>query len=240
MGEGKRGLRAHRHHRAASGGHPGERGQHFRRGCSARPGELRIGEPGGRVGHHQPGRAAASAQPAGDDDASDRHGEQRHAGNGTGQDRAAAAPGVRAAGPGCPALRRGGPACLAGPPDGGAAGPASWGAIAGTTGIGSVRCWSASAASHPASRCHSSPASRHALIDCCHTDRPAAPATARGVTGPRARALRVRFRLPAGGSVPVPEPPRVSGSPSATGIVPGADAGPGSGWSPPAVRPSQP
>ena len=103
-----------------------------------------------------------------------------------------------------------------------------------------MRCWSASAASHPASRCHSSPASRHALIDCCHTDRPAAPAIARGVAGPRARALRVRFRLPARGSVPVPEPPRVSGSPSATGIVPGADAGPGSGWSPPAVRPSQP
>jgi hypothetical protein len=144
-------------------------------------------------------------------------------------------------GPGCcPPRPRGGSACLAGPPDGGAAGPASSGTVAGTTGIGSVRCSSTSADSHPASRCHSNPASRHALIDCCHTDRPPGPAGARDVAGPRARAPRIRCHLPAGGSAPVPEPPRASGPPSARGIVGGADAGPGSGWSPPAVRLSQP
>ena len=156
--------------------------------------------------------------------------------------RACGRPGPRRGrpGPGCCPRPRGGPACLAGPPDGGAAGPASSGTIAGTTGIGSVRCSSTSAGSHLASRCHSSPASRHALIDCCHTDRPPAPAGARDVAGPRARAPRIRCQLPARGSVPVPEPPRVPGPPSATGIVVGADAGPGSGWSPPAVRLSQP
>ena len=249
-GEGKRGLRAHRNHRAAGRGHPGERGRHFRRGCSARPGELCIGQPGGRGGHHQPGRAAAGAQPAGDDDASDRHGEQRHAGNGTDQERAAAAPGMRAAGPArLPAGR--GARML--PRARGAARPA-WRArqMAGRPGPhpaapsrarpGSARCAARRRppGSHLASRCHSSPASRHALIDCCHTDRPPAPAGARDVAGPRARAPRIRCQLPARGSVPVPEPPRVPGPPSATGIVVGADAGPGSGWSPPAVRLSQP
>ena len=68
----------------------------------------------------------SGARPTGDDDASDRHGEQRHAGRGTDQDRAAAAPGVRAAGParlpGGPGGRRGmppgAPARRPGLPDG--------------------------------------------------------------------------------------------------------------------------
>jgi hypothetical protein len=98
--KGKRGLRAHRHHRAAVRGHPGERGPHLRRGGSARPGELPIGESGGRVRRHQPGRAVADCQPAGDDHAGHRHGEHRHAGNGPHQDRTSAAARMRAAGPG--------------------------------------------------------------------------------------------------------------------------------------------
>ena len=107
------------------------------------------------------------------------------------------------------------PAWTATPDGGAAAGPASRGTIAGTTGIGSVRCSSASAGSHPASRCHSSPASRHALSDCCHTDRPSAPASARDVAGPRGRLPRVRRRFPGRGSVAVPGAPRVTGPPAA-------------------------
>jgi hypothetical protein len=149
-----------------------------------------------------------------------------------------ARPGRRPARPGRP---RSCPACLAGPPSGEAARPVPTGVvIAGTTGIGSVRCWSAFAGSHPASRCHSSPASRHAFSDCCHTDRPAAPAGAREVAEPRARAPRARGHLPGRGSASVPEPPPVPGPPSAMGIARGADAGPGSGWPPPSVRLRQP
>ena len=109
-----------------------------------------------------------------------------------------------------------------------------------TTGIGSVRCAPTSADSHPAGRCHSSPASRHAPSDRCHTDRPSAPVIAPHVPGPRAGPLRLHGHLPFLGSVPVPEPPGAPGPPSAPGAFPGAGSEPGSGWSSPAVGPGQP
>ena len=65
---------------------------------------------------------------------------------------------------------------MSGPAGARGAGPASTGAAAaGTIGIGSVRCRSASADCHPGGRCHSSPATRHTLNACCHTDVPPAP-----------------------------------------------------------------
>ena len=132
-------------------------------------------------------------------------------------------PGVLACVTASPPLGNAGlrPATPARPPpgEGPAGGPAGEGAsptsaavaVADTTGIGSVRCRSASAGSQPAGRCHSSPASRHAPSACCHTDPPPAPVIAS----------------------PIPEPS------SARLRVPPAGPGPGSGWPSPA-GPGQP
>jgi hypothetical protein len=101
-------------------------------------------------------------------------------------------------------------------------------AIAATTGIGSVRCRSASAGSHPAGRCHSSPALRHALSDCCHTELPALAARPR--LEPRTRPFRGRGRFRGPGSVPAA---------SASGGLPGAGDGPVSGGPSPIARPGR-